>query len=107
MKLKMGAGKSTIIVEGTFNIGYEVYFEEYSFKIQSFLKQYQTTIIRRQLISETLYGHYKPNLIMLIDFEDRDVARKIFFEKEYISLIPLRDKIFKTFNMYLAEFGNV
>ena len=103
----METKKGTIIVEGTFTIGYEEYFKEYSLKIRSFLKQYQTTVIRRQLINETLYGQDKPNLIMLIDFEDREVARKIFFEEEYISLIPLRDKIFKTFKMYLADFDNV
>jgi uncharacterized protein (DUF1330 family) len=99
--------KGTIIVEGTFNIGYEKYFEEYSLKIQTFLKQFETSIVRRQLIKEALYGHDKPDLIMLIDFEDRDVANKIFFEDEYISLIPLREKVFKTFKMYLADFGNV
>ena len=99
--------KGTIIVEGTFNSGYEEYFKEYSLKIQSFLKQYQTTIVRRQLIKETLYGEEKPNLVMLIDFEDREVARKIFFEAEYISIIPLRDKIFRSFKMYLADFGDV
>jgi uncharacterized protein (DUF1330 family) len=103
----MRTNKGTIIVEGSFNTGYEEYFTEYSLKIRSFLKQYQTTIIRRQLINETLYGQDKPDLVMVIDFEDREVARKIFFEEEYISLIPLRDKIFKTFKMYLADFDNV
>src|SRR3954470_15004792 len=99
--------KGTIIVEGTFNIGYEKYFEEYSLKIKTFLKQFETSSVRRQLIKETLYGHDKPDLIMLSDFEDRDVANKIFFEDEYISLIPLREKVFKTFKMYFADFGNV
>jgi uncharacterized protein (DUF1330 family) len=44
---------------------------------------------------------------MLIDFADKEVARKIFFEQEYLSIIPLREKVFKTFKMYLADFGNV
>lgn len=99
--------KGTIIVEGTFKTGYEKYFEEYSLKIKIFLNQYQTTIIRRQLITETLYGADKPNLIMLIDFEDIEIAKKIFFEEEYISIIPLREKVFTTFKMYLAGFGNI
>ena len=99
--------KGTIIIQGTFNDGYKAYFEEYSFKVQSFLKKNKTTIIRRQLISKTLYGYEKPSLIMLIDFEDTEIALKIFFEEEYISLIPLRDKVFKSFKMYLADFGNV
>lgn len=101
------ANKGTIIVEGTFNNGYENYFEEYSLKIQTFLKQFDATVIRRQLIQETLYGNDNPNLIMVIDFSDKEVARKIFFEDEYISIIPLRDKVFKIFKMYLANFGNI
>jgi uncharacterized protein (DUF1330 family) len=99
--------KGTIIVEGTFNEGYEKYFTDYSLKIEAFLNQFEATVIRRQLIQETLYGQERPNLIMLIDFADKEVARKIFFEQEYLSIIPLREKVFKTFKMYLADFDNV
>jgi uncharacterized protein (DUF1330 family) len=99
--------KATIVVEGTFRLGHEQFFEEYSNKIRTFLKQYQATIIRRQLITEILYGQEMPDLIMLIDFENIDVAKKIFFDKQYAAIIPLRDKVFKDFKMYIAEFGSV
>lgn len=99
--------RATVIVEGTFKEGYGVYFEEYSVQIQQFLKKHPTTIVRRQLIIETLYGTNTPNLIMLIDFESIQVARNIFFEEEYKAIIPLRNKVFKVFKMYLAEFGNI
>lgn len=104
MKSKNGA---TIIVEGTFAPGYEGYFEDYSQKIKNFLKQFDTTVVRRQLISETIYGENKPDLIMVIDFADKDLARSVFREKEYVSIIPLREKVFKDFKMYLAEPGEV
>jgi uncharacterized protein (DUF1330 family) len=104
MDVKKGA---TIIVEGTFNDGYEKYFETYSQNVRDLLRQYDSTVIRRQLITETLYGHDKPNLIMLIDFADKETAKEIFFEDAYLSIIPLRDKVFKTFKMYLADLGNV
>ena len=32
-----------------------------------------------------------------------EVAERIFFEPEYLSIIPLRDRIFADFRMYLAE----
>lgn len=99
--------KGTIIVLGTFTEGHEKYFSEYSSKIRTFLEQFETTVIRRQIIRETLYGEGKPGLVMLIDFENKEVARKIFFEEEYISIIPLRDKVFKSFEMYFAEFGSI
>jgi hypothetical protein len=44
---------------------------------------------------------------MLIDFPGIEIAETIFFDAGYISIIPLRDKIFTYFNMYLADFGGV
>ena len=35
------------------------------------------------------------------------IAETLFFEAEYLSIIPLRDKIFKDFNMYLADYGEI
>jgi uncharacterized protein (DUF1330 family) len=99
--------KATIIVEGTFREGYEKYFEDYSMRVKTFLQQSDAIVIRRQLIEDTLYGQEHPNLIMLIDFPNKEIASKIFFKPEYLSIIPLRDKIFKTFKMYLARFGDV
>jgi uncharacterized protein (DUF1330 family) len=103
----MTTEKATIIVEGTFREGYEIYFKQYSMRIETFLQQFNATIIRRQLIEDTLYGQEHPSLIMLIDFPDKEIASKIFFSTEYLSILPLRDKIFKTFKMYLARFGDV
>jgi len=99
--------KGTIIVEGTFLEGYEKFFQEYSTQIKGFLKKFNAVTIRRQIIEETLYGQEHPSLIMIIDFPNKEVARKIFFDQEYLSIIPLRDKIFKTFKMYLAKYGDI
>ena len=99
--------KVTIIVEGTFTEGYEAYFEEYSQRVKAFLQQYPTTIVRRQLVLETLYGKQHPDLIMLIDIEDIQLARTLFYDEAYQAIIPLREKVFRTFNMYLAAFGSV
>lgn len=99
--------KATIIVEGTFQEDYEKYFQEYSSIIKLYLEQFNAVIIRRQLIEQTLYGDASPDLVMIIDFPDKEIAQKIFFEPAYLSLIPLRDKIFKVFKMYLAKYGDV
>jgi uncharacterized protein (DUF1330 family) len=98
---------ATIIVEGTFREGYEKYFEEYSRIMKAFLAKHQGTTLRRQLIKKTLYGTYTPNLIMVIDFPTAELAESVFFEQEYLDVIPLRDRIFADFRMYLAEYGNV
>ena len=103
----MTVEKGTIVIEGTFQQGYESYFQDYSIEIKKFLQKYDAITTRRQLIEKTLYGQDRPNLIMIIDFPNKGLAEKIFFEQEYLSLIPLRDKVFKTFKMYLAKYGNV
>lgn len=98
---------ATIIVEGTFREGYEEHFEEYSRIMKAFLAKRQGTTLRRQLIKKTLYGTHSPSLIMVIDFPTEELAETLFFEQEYLDVIPLRDRIFSDFRMYLAEYGNV
>ena len=99
--------KATIIVEGVFRPGYEAHFEQYSSLIRRYLEKHQAEVIRRQRIEKTLYGDEKPDLIMVIDFPDRGLAEKVFFEQEYVDIIPLRDQIFSRFSMYMAQFGDI
>jgi uncharacterized protein (DUF1330 family) len=98
---------ATIIVEGVFRAGYESYFAEYSARVRRYLEKHQGEVIRRQKIEKVLYGQESPDLVMVIDFPDRSLAARIFFEQEYLDIIPLREKVFSRFNMYLAGFGNV
>ena len=98
---------ATIIVEGSFREGYEKYFAEYSRIMKAFLAKHQGTTLRRQLIKKTLYGTHTPSLIMVIDFPTEELAETLFFEQEYLDVIPLRGRIFADFRMYLAEYGNV
>jgi uncharacterized protein (DUF1330 family) len=74
---------------------------------EAFLAKHQGTTLRRQLIKKTLYGTHAPSLIMVIDFPTEELAESLFFEQEYLDVIPLRDRIFADFRMYLAEYGNV
>jgi uncharacterized protein (DUF1330 family) len=98
---------ATIIVEGVFRPGYETHFEEYSSLVRRYLEKHAGRVIRRQKIEKILYGQERPDLVMVIDFPDRALAERIFFEQEYLDIIPLRDKIFSRFNMYLASFGDI
>ena len=99
--------KSTIVVEGTFRRGYEEHFAEYSSKARAYLSKHGAEVIRRQRISKTLYGSGSPDLIMLIDFPSVDIAERVFFEQEYVALIPLRDRVFSDFRMYVAAYGEI
>ena len=98
---------ATIFVEGVFRDGYEQHFAEYSRQVKAYLSQYEAKVIRRQRVTKTLYGTSTLSLIMLIDFASREVAERIFFAPDYLALIPLRDKVFTDFKMYLAEPGEI
>jgi uncharacterized protein (DUF1330 family) len=98
---------ATIVVEGTFRNGYEEYFAEYSRTVRAFLDKHQGTVIRRQLVKKTLYGPQGPDLIMVIDFPSEEIAGTLFFDQEYLDILPLRDRIFADFRMYLAAYGEV
>jgi len=99
--------KSTIIVEGTFHEGYEEFFADYSQRVRDYVTKHNGKVVRRQRIEKVLYGEATPDLIMVIDFPSVEIAETIFFEQEYLDIIPLRDKIFKEFNMYVAPFGEI
>jgi uncharacterized protein (DUF1330 family) len=99
--------KSTIIVEGTFRRGYEQHFAEYSNKVRAYLSRHGAEVVRRQRITKTLYGSGSPSLIMVIDFPGVDIAERVFFEPEYLALIPLRDQVFSDFSMYVAAYGEI
>jgi len=99
--------QATIVVEGVFREGYAPYFAEYSRTVRAYLEKHDGAVVRRQRIGKVLYGRDKPDLVMLIDFPDAALAERIFFAPEYLAIIPLRDKVFADFRMYLAEFGDI
>ena len=99
--------QATIVVEGTFQPGYEEFFPEYSRTVRAFLDRNQATVVRRQRVRRTLYGPHAPDLIMVIDFPDSEVAERLFLEGEYLDLLPLRDRVFADFRMYLAAPGEI
>jgi uncharacterized protein (DUF1330 family) len=99
--------KSTIVVEGTFRPGYEEHFAEYSSKVRAYLSKHGAEVVRRQRIRKTLYGPAAPDLIMVIDFPSVELAERVFFEPEYLALIPLRNAIFSDFRMYGADYGGI
>jgi len=99
--------QATIVVEGTFRPGYEEFFPEYSRTVRAFLDRHQATVVRRQRVRKTLYGTHAPDLIMVIDFPDAEVAERLFLAGEYLEILPLRDRIFADFRMYLAAPGEI
>lgn len=63
-------------------------------------------VIRRQRVSKALEGE-PADLVMLIDFPDRELAATMFQLPEYQAILPLRAKIFSRFTMLLAELGEI
>jgi hypothetical protein len=57
--------------------------------VRRYLEKHSGRVIRRQRIERVLYGQEKPDLVMVIDFPDRALAEGVFFEQEYLDIIPL------------------
>jgi uncharacterized protein (DUF1330 family) len=94
---------STIVVAGSFREGYESNFDEYLKRLETCIEKHHGEIICRQVAERHISGSHTPRLIMVIDFYNHHIAENIFFEPEYLALIPLRDKIFVDFRMYLTS----
>ena len=56
--------KATIVVIGTFRNGYQEVFTDYSKRVRRFLDSKGATVIRRQLVQQTLCGNLSPNPIL-------------------------------------------
>jgi len=98
---------ATIVVLATFRAGYEAHFAEYSARVRALLDARGARVIRRQRVETTLYGEGTASLVMVIDLPTRAVAERMFFEPEYLAIIPLRDRVFEAFEMYLAAPGEI
>lgn len=94
---------SKIVVAGTFREGYESYFDEYLKRLGTCIEKHHGEIICRQVAEEHIFGSNTPRLITVIDFHNQHIAENIFFEPEYLALLPLSDKIFVDFRMYLTN----
>jgi len=99
--------KATIVVVGRFREGYEKFFADYSQKVRAFLDARGAIVVRRQRVERVLYGDATPDLVMVIDFPEKETAETVFLEPEYLALIPLREKVFADFQMFLANYGEV
>jgi uncharacterized protein (DUF1330 family) len=98
---------ATIIVLATFRDGHEAHFAEYSARVRSFLDAHGARVVRRQRVEASLFGTGTASLVMLIDVPSRDAAERMFFEPAYRDIIPLRDRVFRDFQMYLAAPGEI
>jgi uncharacterized protein (DUF1330 family) len=98
---------ATIVVLATFREGYEAHFAEYSASVRAFLDRRGARVVRRQRVEAVLYGGGTASLVMVIDVPSRAEAERMFFEPEYEAILPLRDRIFRAFEMYLAAPGEI
>lgn len=97
----------TVVVFGRFAEGYEDYFEAYSRAVAQLLEHYGAKVIRRQQLAETIFGEPGHDLVMLVDMASVKLARRVFSGEHYLSIVPLRDKVFSSFCMQLARHSGI
>jgi uncharacterized protein (DUF1330 family) len=98
---------ATIVVLATFRQGYEAHVAEYSARVRASLDDRGARVVRRQRVEAALYGGGTASLVMVIDVPSRAAAERMFFEPAYRDIIPLRERVFRDFQMYLAAPGEI
>lgn len=77
--------------------------------VQSYLKDVMPLfvgaggkLVKRLKVSNALNGS-KSGMVMVMDFDSEESIKNLFSSKEYMALIPIRDKGFSETNILIAE----
>ena len=94
-----------LVIEGTFNDNkmQSEEFAQYSKRSSEIVKSHGGSVNNKFMIDENLVEGDTPHFIILLDFPSRDAAKKAFRSEEYLSIIYLRDIIFKDVKILLPK----
>ncbi len=102
----MNIEKSCIaVLQGTFNEGGQntPEFKEYSQRSNSNGEANGGKLLGKYVISENLGQGEMPHVVFIIEYPSYEVAKSVFTNEEYMSIIPLRDIAFKEVKILLSE----
>jgi len=97
--------KYTVVIEGTFNDNkmQSEEFAQYSKRSNANGEAHGGIVKNKFMIEENLTQSNTPHFVILIEFPSKDAAKKAFTSEEYLSIIYLRDIIFKDVKILLPQ----
>jgi len=95
----------TIILQGIFNENKKESkeFLEYSKRSNANIEAYKGVVKRKYIIEENLVQNEKPCFVIIVDFPSKDDAKNAFVSEEYLSIIPLRNLIFRDVKILITK----
>ena len=95
----------TVILQGIFNENKmeSAEFAEYSKRSNANAEAHGGMVKNKYMIDENLAESEKPNFVIIVEFPSKDTATKAFTSEEYLSIIHLRDVVFKDVKILLTK----
>ena len=93
----MNTEKVIIIIEATFNPNgmNTPEFKEYSRRSNANGEAHGGVVLHKYQVTGNLGSGGTPHMVMAIEYASQELATKTFTNKEYLSLLPLREVVFK------------
>ena len=92
-----------LIIEVTINDP-EVY-EEFVARVPAVVEQYGGRCLARSGEVSTMVGDWRPERIVLIEFESIEQVQEFFASPEYLDLVPLREQSAATRAIIVEGYG--
>ncbi len=95
--------KTTLIVTSNPNSEHQEALNEYVKGVMPLLLDLGGVVIKRSFVTDTYYGSKYFTFLLIMDFPSKKSLLKMFESDDYKSLIPLREKGFKTIDIFFAD----
>jgi len=97
--------KAIVIIEATFNPdGMKTpEFKEYSRRSNANGEAHGGVVISKYQVTDNLGNGDTPNLVLVIEYPDREKAEQTFTNQEYLDILPLREVAFKQVKIFLTN----
>lgn len=97
------SSKIILIVIGLMNPLEMEAFQYYKTSINEIYEEVGATVQGRYPVIQTVIGETKPDFVLVVEFPDEEAFIELFSSKEYIELVPYREKGFKDLTVYISK----
>jgi len=95
--------KTTLIVTSTLGSDQQEALTKYVQGVMPLLLKLGGVVIKRSMVTDTYHGDKYFTFILVMDFPSKKALVEMFESESYQSLIPAREKGFKSINILFAD----
>jgi uncharacterized protein (DUF1330 family) len=95
--------KTTLIVTSSPNPEHQESLMEYAKGVMPLLLNIGGVVIKRSLVTDTYHGNKHFTFLLVMDFPSKKSLLEMFESDDYKTLIPAREKAFKTLDIFFAD----